>query len=268
MWGEVTPAERLRSVTRRHADDERLAAEAADALAGFADEPASLVVACRRVIAHHATHAPLWWVCARILAAPEPRVAARDAVRALEADRTADRLGATLPLLDEGEVIAVIGWPAAVDEAMIERFDLDVVAVRVDGVDPTPALRRRRSDHPVRVVESWDPSLAQVPRLLVGAAAIGPERAVVPTGTRDALAAITANETWLVGGAGRVLPRPLYDALASSVGRADADEEITLTLFDRIAGPKGVERVHDAVSRVDCPIVPKLLRRADDVSEH
>jgi hypothetical protein len=91
MWGEVTPAERLRSVTRRRADDERLAAEAADALAGFADEPASLVVACRRVIAHHATHAPLWWVCARILAAPEPRVAARDAVKVLETDRTADR---------------------------------------------------------------------------------------------------------------------------------------------------------------------------------
>jgi hypothetical protein len=39
-----------------------------------------------------------------------------------------------------------------------------------------------------------------------------------------------------------------------------------LTLFDRIAGPKGVERAHEAVVRVDCPIVPELLRRADDVS--
>jgi hypothetical protein len=102
--------------------------------------------------------------------------------------------------------------------------------------------------------------------LLVGAAAIGPERAVVPAGTRGALAAITAKETWLVGGVGRVLPRPLYDALAKSVGGEDGDEEITLTLFDRIAGPKGVERTYDAASRVDCPIVPELLRRADDVS--
>ena len=57
MWGDVTPAERLRAVTRRSVDDEHLAAEAADALAGFADEPASLVVACRRVLAHHRTHA-------------------------------------------------------------------------------------------------------------------------------------------------------------------------------------------------------------------
>ena len=71
MWGEVTPAERLRSVTRRHVDDERLAPAAADALAGFADEPASLVVACRRVLAHHPANGALWWVCSRILAAAD-----------------------------------------------------------------------------------------------------------------------------------------------------------------------------------------------------
>src|SRR4249920_3922650 len=104
MWGDVTPAERLRAVTRRRSDDDRLAPEAADALAGFASEPASLVVACRRVVAHHPAHAPLWWVCARILAAPEPAAAARTAVRELESDRTGDRLSASLPLLDEDEV--------------------------------------------------------------------------------------------------------------------------------------------------------------------
>src|SRR4051794_25821677 len=99
MWGEVTPAERLRSVTRRHVDDGRLAAEAAAALAGFAHEPASLVVACRRVLAHHRAHGALWWVCCRILAAADAAAAAHVAVRELEGDRTAERLGATLPLL-------------------------------------------------------------------------------------------------------------------------------------------------------------------------
>jgi hypothetical protein len=261
MWGDVTPAERLRAVTRRNVDDDRLAAEAAGALTGFADEPASLVVACRRVLAHHRTHGALWWVCARILAAAEPAGAARAAERELETDRTGDRLGATLPLLDDGEVVAAIGWPGAVDEALIERFDIDVVAVRVEGVDPTRALRQRRSDHGVRVVDPWDPALGCVARLLVPASAIGPERALVPRGTADALATIgaAATEVWLVGGVGRVLPGRLYEMAAAAAG-ADDLEEISLQRFDRVAGPRGVERTADAAARVDCPVPPELLR--------
>ncbi len=261
MWGEVTPAERLRAVTRRSLDDDALAADAADALAGFASEPASLVVACRRVLAHHRAHAPLWWVCARILAAAEPSAAARSAVRELEADRTGDRLGATLPLLDEGEVVASIGWPSVVDEALIERFDIDAVAVRVPGADPAYALRRR-SDRNVRVVDAWDPALVHVARLLVPATAIGPERALVPFGAVDAIATIgpAAVEVWLVGGVGRVLPGRLYDMLVASLEEDDDFEECSLQRFDRLAGPRGVERPHDAAARVDCPVVPELLR--------
>ncbi len=117
------------------------------------------------MLAHHRAHVPLWWVCACILAAADPASAAREAAHLLESDRTGDRLGATLPLLDEDEVVAAIGWPPAVDEAMIERLDLDVVAVRVDGLDPTRALRRRRTDLSVRVVDPWDPTLMRVARL-------------------------------------------------------------------------------------------------------
>src|SRR5438477_5293063 len=120
MWGEVTPAERLRSVTRRNVDDEQLAAAAADALAGFASEPASLVVACRRVLAHHCANGALWWVCSRILAAADAEAAARAAARELESDRTGERLGATLPLLDEGEVVAVVGYTTMIDDALLE----------------------------------------------------------------------------------------------------------------------------------------------------
>src|SRR6478609_8477255 len=178
MWGEVTPAERLRSVTRRNVDDERLAAAAADALAGFADEPASLVVACRRVLAHPRAHGALWWVCSRILAAADPAAAAHIATNELESDRTGDRLGATLPLLDEDEVVAVIGYTSTIDDALLERFDIDAVAVRVEGDNPVSALRRRRSDHAVRVVDEWDPVLARTARLVVSATAIGPERAL------------------------------------------------------------------------------------------
>jgi hypothetical protein len=262
MWGEVTPAERLRSVTRRNVDDDRLAAAAADALAGFSSEPASLVVACRRVLAHHRAHGALWWVCSRILAAPDPEAAARTAARELEADRTGDRLGATLPLLDEGEVVAVIGYTTTVDDALIERFDVDAVAIRVDGDDPVPALRRRRSDHAVRVVDEWDPVLEHTSRLVVSASAIGPERALVPSGTAEAIHSIGAGarELWLVGGVGRVLPARVYEMIVSSLPAEAVLEEISVQRFDRIAGPRGLERPSDATARVDCPVVPELLR--------
>ncbi|HUI49447.1 MAG TPA: hypothetical protein VL119_12165 [Acidimicrobiia bacterium] len=243
-------------------DDDHLAAAAADALAGFSDEPASLVVACRRVLAHHRAHGSLWWVCSRILAAADPASAARAAARELEADRTGDRLGATLPLLDEGEVVAIVGYSSTVDDALMERFDIEAVAVRVDGDDPMAALRRRRSDHAVRVVDAWDPVLERAARLLVAASAIGPERALVPLGTGAVMEAVGggAREAWLVGGVGRVLPARVYEMVVSSLPPEHAYEEISVQRFDRIAGPRGLERPHDATARIDCPVVPELLR--------
>jgi hypothetical protein len=263
MWGEVTPAERLRSVTRRNLDDDTLAAAAADALAGFADEPASLVVACRRVLAHHRAHGALWWVCSRILAAADPAAAAHIAVRELEADRTGDRLGATLPLLDEDEVVTIVGYTSTIDDALLERFDIEAVAVRVDGDDPVAALRRRRSDHAVRVVDAWDPALERTARVLVSATAIGPERALVPRGTDEVLQEIGPaphREIWLVGGVGRVLPGRVYDVVASSLPDDPMFEEISVQRFDRLAGPRGLERPSDATARIDSPVVPELLR--------
>lgn len=271
MWGEVTPAERLRAVTRRSPDEEHLAIEAADALAGFASEPASLVVACRRVLAHHRSCGPLWWVCARILAAPDPVSGARDAVRLLETDRTADRLGATLPLLDDDQVVAVVGWPEAVDLAMIERLDVATVALRLDGANPARALRRRTSERGVRVVDPWDPTLTDVVRFLVQAAVIGPDHCLVPAGTSDALDTLgsAVREVWLIGGVGRVLPARLYDivrAAALNASSTDDDapiEELAISRVDCIAGPRGVQRASEAAARSDCPVVPELLRPID-----
>jgi hypothetical protein len=277
VWGDVTPAERLRAVTRRTVADHALAAEAAEALAGFAAEPASLVVACRRVLAHHPAQGALWWVCARILAAAEPAAAAREARRLLDADRTANRLAATLPLLDEEHVVASVGWPRAVDEALAERQDLGAVAVRVDGCDPTFDLRRRRTERNVRVLDPWDAGGAHVSHLLVPAAAIGPATALVAAGVTQLLdeLAPSTREIWLVGGVGRVLPARLYDAALAATRAPDTDvperaaydeiddpapEICSLERFDRVAGPRGVEPAVDATARPDCPIVPELLR--------
>ncbi len=214
------------------------------------------------MLAHHPAHGALWWVCSRILAAADPAAAAHVAVRELDADRTGDRLGATLPLLDEGEVVTVVGYTTTIDAALLERFDLDAVAVRVEGDDPVASLRRRRSDHAVRVVDAWDPALERTSRLLVSATAIGPDRALVPTGTAEVLdlVGLGAREVWLVGGVGRVLPARVYEMIVSSLPPDGQFEEISLQRVDRVAGPRGLERPADATGRIDCPVVPELLR--------
>ncbi|MGQ0823815.1 MAG: hypothetical protein ACT4OX_02090 [Actinomycetota bacterium] len=266
----MTPAERLRSVTRRGGVDHGLASDAADALAAFASEPASLVVACRRLLAYHPGHGPLWWVCARILAAPDAVAAAREAGRAFDADRTGERLGASLPVLDEGERIAIVGWPYVVDEALAERADLDVLAVRVDGADPVPALRGRRTERRIPVADIWDARVTNLSQLLVPARAIGTDTALVPAGVGALLdeAGAAAREVWLVGGVGRVLPTHLFAAAVAAtttptdafVSDDDPSELCALARFDRVAGPRGVTSVADAITGPDCPVVPELLR--------
>jgi hypothetical protein len=267
----VHPVERLRSVSRWAVDDDALAAEAAEALAAFSFDPAGLVVSCRRLLAHHVGNGPLWWVCSRVLAAPDPAEACREAIARLDADRTADRLAASLPLQSgDDDVVAVIGWPRAVDRALAERVDLAAVAVRTDASDLTSMLRRRLAPQSVRLVDAWMLPELSVSHLLVGASAIGAGRALVPAGTREALdTAHPEAGTWLIGGVGRVLPRRLFEAaesgaLRAGVGETDCDdagiEVVSLEAFDRVAGSRGLVPSAEADAQPDAPVAPELLR--------
>lgn len=263
------PVERLRSVSRWAVDDDALAVEAAEALAAFSFDPAGLVVSCRRLLAHHIGNGPLWWLCARVLAAPDPAEACREVIARLDADRTADRLAASLPLQTrDDEIVAVIGWPRAVDRALAERADLAAVAVRTDVGDLTAMLRRRVASQSVRPVDAWMlPELA-VSHLLVGASAIGAGRALVPVGTRETIATARPEAgTWLIGGVGRVLPRRLYEAAETGALASPSDvddpvalESVSLEHFDRVAGPRGLVPSAEADAHPDAPVAPELLR--------
>jgi hypothetical protein len=265
----VHPVERLRSVSRWAVDDDALAVEAAEALAAFSFDPAGLVVSCRRLLAHHIGNGPLWWLCARVLAAPDPAEACREVIARLDADRTADRLAASLPLQTrDDEIVAVIGWPRAVDRALAERADLAAVAVRTDVGDLTAMLRRRVASQSVRPVDAWMlPELA-VSHLLVGASAIGAGRALVPVGTRETIATARPEAgTWLIGGVGRVLPRRLYEAAETGALASPSDvddpvalESVSLEHFDRVAGPRGLVPSAEADAHPDAPVAPELLR--------
>jgi hypothetical protein len=267
------PFERLRSLARWSGDDDELASEAAAALTSLAGEP-GLVVACRRMLAHHPAAATLWWTLAHVLASPDPADAARRCRDALDADRTADRLAAALPLQDEGDVLAVVGWPRAVGRALAERMDVAVVSVHLG--DPPARARRRTApnDRAVDVVEPWECAELAVSHLLVPAVALDDRGAVVPRGFADLRRELrTPPVVWVLGGIGRVLPRGLLAALRAAVDDAAAEsgggdpgehvelEDLAYPEVERVVGPRGAEPPDEAVAGHPCPVPAELLRR-------
>ena len=85
----VHPIERLRYVARAtEAPADSVVREAAWSLASFADDPASMVTACRRLVDRHPGNGPIWWLCARILTAGDAEQEAARCVDELDADRT------------------------------------------------------------------------------------------------------------------------------------------------------------------------------------
>ena len=264
----MQPFERLRYLARwSDEDDSALVSEAADCLAGFADDPAGLVVACRRLLSHHPAAGALWWLCARVLAAPDPADAAWEAWQLVNDDQTADRLAGLLPFPHD-EPVAVLGWPDLAGAALAERPDLDAVAIRRRAGDDHRRARLARREASIRIVDDVEAVALEPSHLLVEAMAAAPRRAVVAAGAGDLLDTLAATGTvgWLVAGVGRVLPERLFAALQSELGR-DGDQHapvdlLDVTRFARVAGPSGLVAPDALLRRVDCPVAPELLRLA------
>lgn len=261
----MQPFERLRHVARWSGDDDAaLVSEAADCLAGFADDPAGLVVACRRLLVHHPASGPLWWLCARVLTAPDPAPAAWDAWKRVSEDATPERLAGLLPFPHD-DPIAVIGWPDVAGVALAERPDLDVVAVRRRSGDERLRARLARRDLRVPVVDEVDIIALEPSHLLLEAVAASPTAAVVPEGTGHLLDALSAAGAvaWLVAGVGRVLPERLFASLRRQVEALEDPPSVDVLevgRFARIAGPLGLDPPDALARRVDCPVAPELLR--------
>jgi hypothetical protein len=259
----VQPFERLRSLVRWGDDDGLdLLGEAADCLAAFDRDPAGLVVACRRLLAHHPANGALWWLCSRVLSAADASDAAWDAWQIVHGDRTAARLADALPFPHD-EPIAVIGWPESTGAALAARPDLDVVAVRPRGDDHQLSLRLRRADRLVRAVAEAEVLALSPTHVLVEVAAAGPSHALVSGGASDIAAALRDHgaEVWVVMPAARVLPERLLDAMERAADATGVSlGRIPLDAADRAAGPRGVDRPAVVARRGDCPIAPELLR--------
>lgn len=249
----MLPFERLRALARYSGDDIGLVVEAADCLADFSADPTQLVTVCRRLLAHHPSSGPLWWLCTQVLAATDPSSAARDAVRSLEHDRTATRLSSLLPFPHD-EPIAVLGWPDVTGEALAERPDLDIVVVRTD------YRRPRAADVRVRVVDEVEAMAASPSHLLVEVLAAGPTAAVVPSGVGTLHESLDGAALWLVIPVGRLLPARLFDVLAQQSSHDEHVERLEVARAAETAGPWGLDGPARLGAHVNCPVAPELLR--------
>jgi len=249
----VLPFERLRALARYSGDDADLVLEAADCLADFSADPAQLVTVCRRLLAHHPSSGALWWTCAQVLAASDPAFGAREATRLLGRDRTATRLASLLPFPHD-DPIAVLGWPDVTGDALVDRPDLDVVAVRPRHRRLRPAERR------VRVLDEVEVTAASPSHLLLEVLAAGSQTAVVPDGAADLRWALPEATLWLVVPTGRLLPDRLFDALDRQLGDEDDVERLPVRDAAEVAGPWGLDSPGRLGLHVDCPVAPELLR--------
>jgi hypothetical protein len=259
------PMERLRMVARASGEDPGLVAqEAAAALAGCADDPRALVMACRRLVDRQAAAGPVWWLAAQVVAAADPESAAWRSARALRDDPTPAVVAAALP---EDARITVLGWPEQVTDTLRRRGDASVLVVDSlgDGSPLVAALERSGGEALLVPEAGIGAAVAASDLLLLDASAVGPGGLLAVAGSRAAAAVAYTEQipVWVVAGVGRVLPERLWAAMVDAVtGVADpwdADWEfVPLALATTVFGPDGPLAPADALARADCPDAPEL----------
>lgn len=267
MVARMHPIERLRYVARASgAPQDVLVAETAVALGAFRDDPSGLVTACRRVVSRQLTSGAMWWLCSRVLCAPDAMAEARAAVDEIDADTTARRLSAAIP---QDASVAVLGWQPLVVEALVRRGDVE--ALVIDTLGEGTSLCRHLATRDIECIDVPLAGLAAAVNaadvLLIDISAAGPSHGLGVIGSFAALAVAQHCDTvaWGAIGVGRMLPARVWQALTDRLDADDdpwdrADDVVPLALLDAVVGPDGLETVADAVRRTACPIAPELFK--------
>jgi hypothetical protein len=272
----VDPFERLRWVARGPADGAAsVAADAAPAFVALAGERGALLTAARRLLDFHPACGPLWWMCAQVLAADDPELAASFANAELEEDPTPRQVAMELASRRPAVVVA-LALPS--EHAVTALAAASPPCVRV--VADHWSLRRmvaalagfEASDGPdpgeVPDVTGWgtdeiDEALDGADLALLDVLAAGPNGVVAPPGAASLVRAAARRRVpvWAVGGAGRVLPEALFELLLARLEPGAGELVGTLDLAAYI-GPEGSADPRTALRSSDCPVPVELLRRA------
>jgi len=228
----VHPIERLRYIARSYGGDPRLlVAETASALRALGDDPASLVVACRRIVERHPTSGPLWWLCAHMLTDTDPWAVARRLAAEIADDATADLLA---DALTEGATVCVVGWSDLIGEALVRREDVAAMAVGSD--DSADLLTGAVLAADVVLIEAFAASASEM---------------LAAPGSRAAASVAYCSEVpvWAIIGVGRRIPEAGFQSLVDRIPNEGVADVVPLALCTEFAPHGG-----------DCPLALELTR--------
>lgn len=230
--GEVHPIEHLRYLAGApRVDDVTLAREAAYALSAMPDDPAMMVIVCRRLLERHQRSAPLWWLCSSVLVSSEPGRTAWELLQRLEGDHTLDALAAAIPA---EMTVAVRRW-----------------------TDSASAISAARTD--VNLVDADDgPTRGTVPAAVIEAVAASPERVLIDRSDEPLM---NFESRFVVCRLGTRLPEPI---VAEMLDRCEPQlSSVALSEFSTVVSDDGARSAAEAGAvRPDGPFAPELLRRS------
>ncbi len=266
------PIEHLRYVARATgADPVSLVVETAQALRGLKSEPAGLVLAARRIVERHPTCAPLWWLCASVLAAGEPFDKALELSAQIDADETTNFLIEALP---QDATVCIVGWSPTALEAIARRGDCRAIIADSFGTGDAAVNALERLDVDVRGVTLEHAGIAVQMSDVVIIDALGcGGTEVLAVGGAHAVAALAYCENtpaWLVTRLGTRLPIELWEAMklanrdADAPWRSDVDV-IPRQLLGRLIGPTGISEIDVNTARHfigECPASTEMLVRS------
>ena len=263
------PIEHLRYVARATgADPASLVAETAIALQGLQNEPAGLVLACRRIIERHPTVGPLWWLCAKLLSSPEPFELADELAAEIARDASADHLARELP---SEATLCVVGWSPVAMQAAVHRGDCRVLVIDSHGDGQAAVNALERADVRVECValEAAAGAVVMSDVVIIEALACGPTQVLCAGGSHGvaSIAYCASRPSWLVAGVGTRLPEPLWSAMKNRIEEGRelfevATDVVALEMFANVIGSLGVADATPEALAAECAPTPELLRRS------
>lgn len=263
------PIEHLRYLARSgYADAPELVVETASALRHLGADPASLLLTCRRIVEKHPTCGPLWWLCAEILTALEPRDVLRRCVDRIHDDATPSHLAGHLATrFPNGGMIVVNGWSWEIATALVSSHGFEVCVVDGDNGADHMVRVLERNDVVVHLVEPQRAAAAvgESDAVVVSAAFLGPETAWSPVGSAQlaAVAYCEGVDVVLTTAVGTRLPKMFSDVIMRLVDddtRGEAwhrdVEAVSLALVTIVVGATGAEDAAVLLARGVAPEAP------------